>query len=121
MKLQTGVWTTILNSYQLMKQLFPQDSLRSTHTFLFCISLVLHSINVFVKVSILSKIGSDESSPKAIHKCAQKLVCVYSKDLEASFGDEIAQVSYFFLLCQDEKQKKNRMSCLCFSPIFYEH
>ena len=51
----------------------------------------------------LSIIGSDDNCAEAVSEAAQKLVSVYSQDLEPSLGDELVQLSEFVSLCQDEK------------------
>ena len=51
----------------------------------------------------LSTIGSDDNCAEVVSEAAQKLVSVYSQDLEPSLGDELVQLSEFVSLCQDEK------------------
>ncbi|KAI6647531.1 hypothetical protein LOD99_8797 [Oopsacas minuta] len=49
------------------------------------------------------KIGSDDNSAEEVSEATQKLVSVYSQNLEPSLGDELVQLSEFVSLCQDEK------------------
>ena len=71
------------------------------------VSALDHRVDAYQILSerfdFLSTIGSDDNCAEAVSEAAQKLVSVYSQDLEASLGDEIVQLSEFVSLCQDEK------------------
>ena len=71
------------------------------------VSALDHRVDAYQILSerfdFLSTIDSDDNCAEAVSEAAQKLVSVYSQDLEPSLGDELVQLSEFVSLCQDEK------------------